>query len=111
MRGRWLKYLGLLGFLGLLGLVTDNAGFYGFFGFFSFFSYGKRTMDERFEADVNRSARNAFIVSMATFAVGLAAGSLSKNTQVFLWAFALGFAIQVMVFSFSMVYYDRKGNC
>lgn len=108
--GRWVKGLGLLGFLGLLGLLTDNVGFYGFFGFFSFFSYGKRNMDERFEADVNRSARNAFIVSMFAFAVGLAAGSLSKNTQVFLWAFALGFAVQMVVFSFSMLYYDRRGN-
>ena len=111
MRANWLKYLGLLGFLGLLGLVTDNGGFYGFFGFFGFLGYRKRVMDERFETDVNRAATNAFVVSMLAFAFGVTAGSLTKNTDVYIMSFAGGFGLQMLVFSFSLVYYDRKGNC
>lgn len=110
MKGSWIKYLGLLGLLGFLGFLTENKGFYGFFGFFGFFSYKIRDIDERFDADINRSARNSFLVSIIVFAVGITAGTLSNNREVFVWAFALSFALQMLVFSLSMGYYDRKGS-
>lgn len=105
-----LKYLGLLGFVGLLGLVTRNPGFYGFFGFFGFLGLKNRPWDERLEADINRSARNAFAASSAVFAAAAALGPWIRPDLLFAWAFAGGYALQLLVFTASAIYYDIKGN-
>ncbi|MGE5485873.1 MAG: DUF3796 domain-containing protein [Ignavibacteriales bacterium] len=105
-----LKYLGMLGFLGLLGLVTRNPGFYGFFGFFGFLGLRNRPSDERLEADITRAARNAFVASTVVFAATGAAGPWVRPDRLFTWAFAGGYALQLLVFTVSIVYYDIKGN-
>lgn len=105
-----LKYLGMLGFLGLLGLVTHNPGFYGFFGFFGFLGLRSRPSDERLEAYITRSARNAFVASTVVFAAAGAAGPWVSPDILFTWAFAGGYALQLLVFTASIVYYDIKGN-
>jgi len=109
MKKSWLRYLGLLGFIGLLGNVTGNFGLYGFFGFFGFFGYERIVHDERFEANVNRAARNAFIFSLVIFAAAVVFVSFTSNTAAYAVAFAVSFAVQILAFSISLQYYEKRG--
>ena len=110
MKSSWLKYLGFLGFLSLLGIFTSNVGFLGFLGFFAFFAQGKVVHDERLEANVNRAARNAFIVSVAFFVIGMVAAVVTSDMSLFIYAFPANFALLLATFSFSLTYYERKGK-
>ncbi|MCG8402794.1 MAG: DUF3796 domain-containing protein [Firmicutes bacterium] len=102
-----LQYLGFLGFLGLLGFFTDNTGFFGFFGFLGFFAFKKIIPDERFKENVGNAAKNAFIVSIVFFALASTFASLVPITDIYVMAFALNFGIQILVFTFSLQYYER----
>jgi len=107
MKRSWLQYLWLLGLLGMLGLVTSNEGFYGFFGFFGFFGLGSLVNDERLEANINKSARNAFIASILFFVAAVIISSLTANRSIFLYAFIVNFAFIMIVFVVSLRIYDR----
>jgi len=107
MKKSWLKYLWLLGFLGMLGLVTSNKGFYGFFGFFGFFGLGLMASDERLEANINKSARNAFLSSIVFFVASLIFSVLTSDRSVFMYAFIVNFALIMIVFVVSLRVYDR----
>jgi hypothetical protein len=106
----WLRYLGFLGLLGLLSLITDNTGFAGFFGFFGFFGFSTITPDERFQSNVNKAAKNAFIPSILGFAITTTYVTLSRNVLGFAAGFALTFAVQILTFSFSLQYYESSGK-
>ncbi len=104
-----LRYLGFLGFLGLLSLVTSNAGFAGFFGYFGFFAWTKFVADERFQINVGRAATNAFVASVVAFPCFTVYAALVPEALAS--AYAVGFAaivaIQLLVFSLSLAYYER----
>ena len=106
MKPNKLYYLGFLGLLGLLGLVSSNIGFYGFFGFFGFFSFKKIKNDERLEANINKSTRNAFVSSLIFFVLVTVYTGLTSNFSIIVFAFALNFALQIIVFTFSLKFYD-----
>ena len=110
MKKSWLKYLWLLGFLGLLGLVTSNEGFYGFFGFFGFFGLGLMASDERLQANINKSARNAFLSSIILFVASVIFSALTSNRSVFMYAFSVNFALMIIVFVVSLRVYDRMSR-
>ncbi|SFG12076.1 Protein of unknown function [Desulfotomaculum arcticum] len=108
MKENFLWYLGFLGALGLLGLITDNPGFYGFFGFFGFFAYRKIIFDERFKENVNKAAKNAFLSAIIFYPlVTTYAVFTSSFASVYSFAFAINFALQIIIFSFSLSYYER----
>lgn len=109
MRGSRLRYLGLLGFLGLLGLATGNQGFAGYFGFFGFFAFGRYLDDERLALNIGRAARNAFLAGIGTFALvtSFSALALPSLRDAYAMAFGLTFALQLLVFSFSLAAYER----
>ena len=108
MKGHWIKYLGLLGFLGLLGPLTSNPGMAGFFGFFGFFGWGGIISDERLEANVNKAARNAFVCSLVVYVLAtILSAVLPGRSLVLAYAFAVSFALQILVFALSFRYYDR----
>ncbi|MTI82683.1 MAG: DUF3796 domain-containing protein [Firmicutes bacterium] len=102
-----LKYLGFMGLLGLLGFLTDNTGFYGFFGFFGFFAFQKITPDERFKANVSKAGRNAFFLSLVIFALSSVYVTLTSEPMAYIVGFAANFALQVLVFTFSLQYYEK----
>ncbi|MGE5380426.1 MAG: DUF3796 domain-containing protein [Methylocystaceae bacterium] len=105
-----LFWLGLLGLLGLLSLITKNIGFAGFFGFFGFFGFAKVKNDERLETSINRAARNAFMISVVAYAIGMIVLPLVESTELFIIAFPAVFVLQLLVFTFSFSYYDQMGN-
>lgn len=109
MAKNWLKYLGFLGLLGLLGPIT-NPGFYGFFGFFGFFGFARIVNDERLEYNINRSARNSFIVSIIFYAATAvyAAFSTIPFAYTYAFAFALNFGLMMLVFAVSLTVYDHR---
>ena len=108
MKSSWIKYLGFLGMLGVLGIFTDNIGFYGFFGFFSFFIYYKVIKDERLEANVNKAARNAFVVAIPVFVIATVIAGFMKDLIVFSYAFIALFILQLVTFSFSLKFYEKE---
>ncbi len=110
MRTSWIKYLGFLGFLGLLGIFTSNRGFLGFFGFFSFFSYKKILSDERLEANIDKSGRNAFIVSVPIFAISTVLVMLLEDISIYTYAFVVSVVLQLSTFSISLRLYERGGG-
>ncbi len=104
-----LRYLGFLGFLGLLSLVTSNGGFAGFFGFFGFFAWAKLVADERFQVNAGRAAMNAFVAAVVAFPCFTVYGAFVPEAAMFTYAvgFAVTFALQLLVFSLSLAYYER----
>lgn len=110
MHGSWVRYLALLGLLGVLGVVTGNAGFYGFFGFLGFLAYGGSTGGDAFEANVNRSTRNAFFATALVFATAVATASLVGDDTARILAYGLvaSFSAQILVFSVSLAWYERN---
>lgn len=109
MSRAWMRYLGFLGLLGLLGLVTGNPGFYGFFGFFGFFAFRPEADDERLQINIGKSGRNAFVASVLAFALFATWMALVPGATVETYAYgvALLFALQLLVFTLSLVYYER----
>jgi hypothetical protein len=104
-----LRFLGFIGLLGLLSLVTSNPGFAGFFGFFGFFAFWNFVDDERFQANTGRSARNAFVSALVVYPAILVYGVLvpSVTALTYAFGFALLFALQMLIFSLSLAYYER----
>lgn len=119
MHGAWLRYMGFLGLLGLLSLVTGNWGLAGFFGFFGFFGFSGSRSDERLDVNVNRAARNAFVASVTIYATAMVKVSLFPDllAEVFsggpaallAMGLAASFAVQMLVFSLSLVYFEARG--
>lgn len=110
MKVNWLKYLGFLGFAGLLSLFTDNPGYSGFFGFFAFFGFAKVRCDERFSVNINKAARNAWVISILFYvAASIFAAFTPFKAMVFAFGFGISFALQILVFTFSFQYYDNRG--
>lgn len=107
MKKPWVRFISLVGLLGLLGIFTSNIGFLGFFGFFGFLSYGRVANDERLEANVNRAARNAFVVSMTIFVISIVLVALTKDLKIYAYTHAVNFALAVVTFSVSLRLYDR----
>jgi len=107
MKTSWIKYLGIFGFLGFLGIFTSNLGFLRFFGFFSFFSFRKVLDDERLENNINKSARNAFIVSLPVFAISTIIVAILKDISVYVYAFIVTIVLQIVTFSFSLSIYEK----
>ncbi|MGI6703034.1 MAG: DUF3796 domain-containing protein [Clostridia bacterium] len=107
-----ISLMGLLGLLGLLGLITDNPGFYGFFGFFGFFGFAKILPDEMFKQNVNKAAKNAFFTGLIIYPTVVVIGTLSlfPFALVFTFGFAVNFAVQILVFSFSLSKYEKSGG-
>ncbi|WGI17316.1 hypothetical protein [Methanonatronarchaeum sp. AMET-Sl] len=101
----WYKYLWILGFLGLLGLFTDNWAFYGFFGFFGFIAFRST---KPAQVDLNRSTRNAFIVSLLIFATFTPYATLVDIPELYISGYALNFTLMILVFVLSMMYYEKK---
>lgn len=110
MKTSWIKYLGFLGFLSILGIFTSNIGFLGFIGFFSFFTYRKILSDERLETNINKSGRNAFIVSVPVFVVSTVIVVLMSDLSVYIYAFVVSVVLQLSTFSVSLRLYERGGG-
>ena len=110
MHGSWVRYLALLGLLGVLGFVTGNPGFYGFFGFLGFLAYGGSIGGDAFEANVNRSTRNAFFATMLVFAATISIASLigGDTARILAYGLVASFSAQILVFSVSLAWYERN---
>jgi hypothetical protein len=108
MKKSWLRYLGFLGFLSLLSLFTSNIGYLGFLGFLAFFTQGMVIRDERLEANLNKAARNAFVVSVIVYVIATLIVALTSKLSIFIYAFPLNFALLILTFAFSFQFYERR---
>jgi hypothetical protein len=88
MKTSWIKYLGSL-------------------GFFSFFAFKQILNDERLESNVNKSGRNAFIISIPVFVISTLLVVLLKDLSVYIYAFVVTLVLQISTFSFSSRIYER----
>jgi len=108
-----LRHLGWLGLLGAIGFLTDNKGFYGFFGFFAFFAYARVIPDELFKLNVNKAGKNAFLTGLVFYPITAVFASFVDFVSlatIYAFAFGINFALQVLVFSISLVVYELKGD-
>lgn len=110
MNKNWIMYLGFLGFLGLLSIYSKNLSYIGFFGFFGFFGFSKIINDERFSANINKAAKNAFLISIVLYPATTIFANLISNFSIFAYAYAINFALQILVFAVSLQYYDKAGE-
>ncbi|MCF8012354.1 MAG: DUF3796 domain-containing protein [Clostridiales bacterium] len=108
-KGSPLKYLSLFGLLGLLGLITSNPGFYGFFGFFGFFSFANIKNDEFFSRCVAKAGLNAFLVTLVGLALTITYCGITSSLGAALVGVAVIFAVGILVFTGSTMYYERRG--
>lgn len=111
MKRSWLTWLGLLGFIGLLGPITGKPSLAGFFGFFGFFAWRAIVNDERLRMTSALACRNAFIAAIAMFAVTVVVTLVMPGAgdRLVVYAYAFGFAVQMLTFVVSLVYYDQRG--
>ena len=82
----------------------------GFLGFFFFFLQGMVVRDERLEMNINKAARNSFVVSVVVYVIATVVVALTSNLSVFIYAFPLNFALLLMTFTLSFYYYDRRAK-
>ncbi|MED1410915.1 MULTISPECIES: DUF3796 domain-containing protein [Bacillus] len=107
MKTTWIKYLGFLGLFGFLGFFYEK-GLFTMFCFFSFFTtYRKVHHDELFEQIVNKSCRNAFIVTLLTTAIIMFTEMLFPNPVLQEIDIAIIFGTLILTFGFSIFFYDK----
>jgi len=108
-----LRHLGWLGLLGILGFFIDNKGFYGFFGFFAFFAYSRVIPDELFKKNISKAGLNAFLTGIVFYPITTLFATITNFfpfETVYAFAYGINFGLQVLVFSFSLVVYEAKGD-
>ena len=105
MKTTWIKYLGFLGFFGFLGFYEKDCLLC--FFLFLFTSYRTVQHDELFEQIVNKSCRNAFIVTLLTTAIIMFIEMLFPNPVLQEIDIALIFGTLILTFGFSMFFYDK----
>ncbi|HYE09145.1 MAG TPA: DUF3796 domain-containing protein [Patescibacteria group bacterium] len=114
-----LGYLGFLGFIGILGLYWRSFTHSIFLVFFFFFTYTKMIPDELFKENIKKSALSAFIVNMTINTVIMTVCTIMTNlyhynepnsSMVFFGfaAFVLNFAISILIFVFTLMFYAHK---
>lgn len=106
MKTTWIKYLGFLGFFGFLGFLRQRIVYYVLFLLF-FTTYRTVQHDELFEQIVNKSCRNAFIVTLLTTAIIMFIEMLFPNPALQEIDIALIFGTLILTFGFSMFFYDK----
>lgn len=110
MNRNWFKYLWISGFLGLLGYFTNNEGFYGFFGFFGSVAFWGVKDDERLIGNVNKAARNAFVVSMVICITAIVFVAILRQKDLLSYGIPVIFVAQYFTFVASFFYYDYTGR-
>ena len=110
MRKGKLRYLGLLGFVGLIGLFMGEPGLFGFFGFFGFFAVTFQQQDELLEQNLNKAGMNGFVVSMLGLVLTILVVALSRSFQWLALMVGIVFALQILTFTISLLFYEKKGG-
>lgn len=104
-----LSYVSVLACLAALAPITGDDNWLSFLSFLSFLAFTRAKTDERLKNNLNRAARNGFIVSMlywVAFALVLSNkpdfDTLLNMLEVALFAITISFVI-------SFTLYDKKG--
>ncbi|MFT4304270.1 MAG: DUF3796 domain-containing protein [Candidatus Woesearchaeota archaeon] len=108
MKKNKLSLLGLLGLVGLLGIPTQNYGLFGFFGFFGFLALAGIKNDEMLKENISKAGRNAFVVSTIAVAITMILLTTFENLGITAIMIAVTFVAQILTFSFSLSFYERK---
>ena len=110
MKKSKLRYLGILGLVGLAGVATGQPGLFGFFGFFGFFAVTFQQEDELLRWNLARAGLNGFVVSLVGLAIAIALVAIQRSFQWLALMVGVVFALQVLVFTVSLVVYERGGS-
>jgi len=108
MRHNVLGYLTFLSALALLGPVTWNYYILGFLGFMPILL--GRDVDERFDVNVNKACRNAFVYFVATNSLFSVYMAITRDLSIVPLMLVAEFLGSMTLFTASQIYYDRKGE-
>ena len=105
-----IAFLGLIGFLGIFGFFIGSWDWFIFFSWFIWFIWIKRPADERFIANINKSARNSFIIALIGVTTLLALLGLKLPYRIVVIATITLFETLLVGFIASFFFYEKKGN-
>lgn len=107
-----ISLFGFLGFLGVVGLITDNPGICGFIALFTFFGFANIIPDEMFKVNVNNAAKNAFFAGIVVYPASVLVGTFTSLpfSLVLSFGFAIGWAMQIVIFSILLAMYEKNGE-
>jgi hypothetical protein len=109
-KNKIISSLSALSALAALAPITGNNHWLTFLSFLSFFSFSKVNMDERMKTNLDRAARNGFIVSViCLIALMLYVLSAAGQANVIM-AIELSLVAITVVFSGSFTAYDKFGK-
>lgn len=103
--------MGLLSLLGFIGVFTEERLFLCFFAFAVDFQYFFIKSDEMMEEYMNLSASRGFYCGMAATGIIALVAFLAKGQngyEALSVALTIGWAVAVVVHSFSILYYKFK---
>lgn len=103
-----LGFMSLLALLGFIGIFSENKGFLGFFGFLYYVRYFSVIPDELFKQYVHRSGSLGFFTGIGTTTMAIIFLVLVEDLISPVTSFAAGFAASVIVFTFTLVYFEYK---
>lgn len=103
--------MGLLSLLGFIGIFTEEKTFLAFFAFAVNFEYFFIKSDEMLEEYLNQSASRAFycgMISVALVSFVCFFAGLKEAKEALITGFASGWAVSVVIYALSTVYYGFR---
>ena len=105
-----IAFLGFIGFIGIFGFFVGSWDWFIFFSWLVWFIWIKRPADERFIANMNKSARNSFIIALIGVSSLLALLGLKLPYRIIIIATITLFEALLVGFIASFFFYEKKGN-
>jgi hypothetical protein len=104
-----MAFLGLIGFIGIFGFLNGSWDWFIFFPWFIWFVWVKKPADERFYINIDKAARNGFIIAMIGISVILGLMGFKIPYRYIIIAAIILFEILLIGFISSFFYYEKKG--
>ena len=104
-----IAFLGFIGLLGLIGIFEGGWDWFIFFSWFVWFAWIKKPADERFFININKAARNGFIIAMMGISTILALLAMKFSYRIIIISVITLFEALLFGFIISFFFYEKRG--
>ena len=104
-----IAFLGFIGLLGLIGIFEGGWDWFIFFSWFVWFAWIKKPADERFFVNINKAARNSFIIAMMGISTILALLAMKFSYRIIIISVITLFEALLLGFIISFFFYEKRG--